>query len=127
MVPRPQGLRKTLGVEEGSCGWLGADRRLSTRTICCTLYRRGIIPKFRTELGEKTLLTYMYLAQIVIATTLIVLILLQSKGANLGGIFGSDSSVYRSRRGIEQTLYNVTVGLSVIFFALSLVAVMVAK
>ena len=73
------------------------------------------------------MLTYMYLAQIVIATTLIVLILLQSKGANLGGIFGSDSSVYRSRRGIERTLYNATVGLSVVFFALSLVAVMVAR
>jgi preprotein translocase subunit SecG len=69
----------------------------------------------------------MYLAQIVIATTLIVLILLQAKGANLGGIFGGDSSVYRSRRGIERTLYNATIGLSVVFFALSLIVVMVAR
>jgi preprotein translocase subunit SecG len=73
------------------------------------------------------LLNYLYLAQIIVSITLITLILLQGKGANLGGIFGSDSSVYRSRRGIEKTLFQANVGLSVVFFVMALITVVVAR
>jgi preprotein translocase subunit SecG len=73
------------------------------------------------------LLTYLYLAQIVIAVALITAILLQAKGASLGGIFGGDSTVYRSRRGIEKTLYQATIGLAVVFFVLALVTVILTR
>jgi len=67
---------------------------------------------------------YLYLAQIVISVVLIVAILLQAKGASLGGIFGGDGTAYRSRRGVEKTLYYATIGLSVAFFALSLLMIL---
>lgn len=71
---------------------------------------------------------YLNLAQIVIAIALIVIIMLQTKGAALGGVFGrSDSAVYKSRRGIEKTVFNVTIGLSVLFFVLAMLNVMAAS
>ena len=65
--------------------------------------------------------------QIIISLTLIALILLQTKGAGLGGIFGGDGGVYRTRRGIEKTLYQATIGLTLIFFIVSLVSVVLAS
>jgi preprotein translocase subunit SecG len=68
--------------------------------------------------------TYLNLAQIIIAVALIVVIMLQTKGAALGSVFGrSDSAVYKTRRGIEKTIFNVTIGLSVVFFVMAMVTV----
>ena len=61
--------------------------------------------------------------QIILAITLIVLILLQVKGGGLGSIFGGDGGVYRTRRGIEKTLYQTTIGLILLFFILSLASI----
>ncbi|MGQ9585628.1 MAG: preprotein translocase subunit SecG [Anaerolineae bacterium] len=71
--------------------------------------------------------TYLYLAQIIVALALIVAILLQAKGGGLSGIFGGDGTTYRSRRGIERTLYHATIGLAVGFFALSVVTVVFVR
>jgi preprotein translocase subunit SecG len=72
------------------------------------------------------LATYLNLAQIVIAVALTVVIMLQTKGAALGGVFGrSDSAVYKTRRGMEKTIFNVTIGLSVVFFVMAILNVMV--
>ncbi|MBN1217293.1 MAG: preprotein translocase subunit SecG [Anaerolineae bacterium] len=62
----------------------------------------------------------------IIAIAIIVLVLLQVKGAGLGNIFGGDGGVYRTRRGVEKTLFQVTVGLAVFFFVISLIAVSLA-
>jgi preprotein translocase subunit SecG len=73
------------------------------------------------------LLLYVQIIQIIISLALIAVILVQAKGAGgLGGIFGGDSTVYRTRRGVERTLFNVTIGLAVAFFVISLVSVMIA-
>ena len=61
--------------------------------------------------------------QIIISITIIALVLLQTKGAGLGGIFGGDGGVYRTRRGIEKTLYQATIALTVVFFIMSLISV----
>ncbi len=69
--------------------------------------------------------TYLNLAQIVISVALIVTILMQTKGAGAGSLFGgSDTSVYRTRRGLEKTLFNVTIGLSLAFFVIAILNVM---
>ena len=69
--------------------------------------------------------TYLNLAQIVIAVALAAVIMLQTKGAALGGVFGrSDSAVYKTRRGVEKTIFNVTIGLSVVFFVMAILHVM---
>jgi preprotein translocase subunit SecG len=64
--------------------------------------------------------------QIIISVAIIALCLLQTKGDGLGGIFGGDGGVYRTRRGIEKTLYQTTIGLALIFFVVSLLSVALA-
>jgi preprotein translocase subunit SecG len=69
---------------------------------------------------------YVQIIQIIISVALIVVILVQAKGqGGLGGIFGGDSTVYRTRRGVEKTLFNVTIGLAVAFFIVSVISVLV--
>ena len=67
--------------------------------------------------------TYIYIAQIIVSVVLVVLVLMQNQGGGMGGIFGSDTSIYRTRRGLEKTLYQLTIITSTIFFLLSMVAV----
>ena len=69
--------------------------------------------------------TYLSIAQIVIAVALVLAILLQVKGGGLGGIFGQADSVYRTRRGIEKTLFQLTILLAVIFVVVSVIALRV--
>ena len=71
---------------------------------------------------------YMQVIQIVISIALIVVILVQAKGeGGLGGIFGGGGQgVYRTRRGVERTLFNATIGLAVVFFVISVISVLVA-
>jgi preprotein translocase subunit SecG len=60
------------------------------------------------------------LAQVVVSIGLMAAILLQSRGAGLGSAFGGDSSVYRSRRGVERRLYQFTIALAALFAIVSL-------
>jgi preprotein translocase subunit SecG len=65
------------------------------------------------------MVTYLDWGLIIISVLLIVSVILQSKGAGLGGLTGADAgSVFTARRGIERTLFWVTIILSVIFFIL---------
>jgi preprotein translocase subunit SecG len=65
------------------------------------------------------MITYIDWGLIIISVLLIISVILQSKGAGLGGLSGADAgSVFTARRGIEKTLFWVTIVLSVIFFAL---------
>ena len=65
--------------------------------------------------------------QIIVSVTLIAILLLQMKGEGLGGIFGGDSSVYHQRRGLEATLFNITIVLSTVFLVLSLFSAMAPR
>lgn len=65
---------------------------------------------------------YLDIAQILVAVALSVAILLQVKGGGLGGIFGQADTVYRTKRGMEKTLFQLTIVLTVVFIALSIVA-----
>lgn len=68
---------------------------------------------------------YLNIVQIIISAALITLTVIQSKAEGLSGVFGSDSSIYRTRRGIEKTLYNLTILLGVVFFLISILSVIV--
>jgi preprotein translocase subunit SecG len=61
------------------------------------------------------------LAQMILAIALIASILLQQRGTGLGGAFGGEVTAYRSRRGIERTLFRLTIAIAILFVALSLV------
>ena len=67
---------------------------------------------------------FLYSALIITSIALILSVILQSKGAGLGGLTGADSgSIFTARRGIEKTLFRVTIVLSFIFFGLALATV----
>ncbi len=68
---------------------------------------------------------YLYIAQIVVAVALILVSLLQVRGGGLGGIFGQADTVYRTKRGVEKTLFQLTIALVVIFIVLSVVSLRV--
>ncbi len=70
---------------------------------------------------------YLNIAQIIVSIALIVIIIFQARSSSAGSMFGgSDSSVYRTRRGVEKTIYNATIGLAVLFFVLALLNVLAA-
>jgi preprotein translocase subunit SecG len=64
--------------------------------------------------------------QLIVSVALSFAILLQSRGSGLGGTFGGDSAVYRSRRGIERRLWQFTIVLIVLFGLFSLAAYLIA-
>jgi len=66
--------------------------------------------------------TYLYIAQIVVAVALIMVAMLQVRGGGLGGIFGQADTVYRTKRGVEKTLFQLTIALVFIFIILSIVS-----
>jgi preprotein translocase subunit SecG len=77
--------------------------------------RKEIIKKLKMLLKE-----YIYVAQIIIAAVLIAVFLLQVRGGGLGGIFGQPSTTYRTRRGVERTLFRFTILLVVLLVGLSI-------
>jgi preprotein translocase subunit SecG len=60
------------------------------------------------------------ISQIVIAIAVATSILLQARGTGLSSTFGGESTAYRSRRGLERTLFRLTIVLIVFFIAISL-------
>jgi preprotein translocase subunit SecG len=58
--------------------------------------------------------------QLIVSVALTFAILLQARGSGLGGTFGGDSAVYRSRRGIERRLWQFTIVLITLFAVFSL-------
>jgi preprotein translocase subunit SecG len=61
---------------------------------------------------------------IVVSVALIISVILQSKGAGLGGLTGADTGgIFTARRGVEKTLFYVTIVLSLLFFTLAIVSV----
>ena len=67
----------------------------------------------------QTLSPYFGIAEIILAIALSVLVLLQTKGSDLGGFFGGSgdsSGSFRTRRGVEATMHKVTIATAVLFF-----------
>ncbi len=67
--------------------------------------------------------TYLNVAQIVVSVSLVLIILLQVRGGGLGGIFGQPDTVYRTRRGVEKTMFQLTIALVVIFIIIAIISV----
>jgi preprotein translocase subunit SecG len=65
-------------------------------------------------------MTPLVVAQGILAVALIAAILLQQRGTGLGGAFGGEVTAYRSRRGIERTLFRLTILLAALFVIFSL-------
>ncbi len=71
---------------------------------------------------------FLDIALIITSVGLILGVILQSKGAGLGGLTGADTGgVFTARRGIERILFWVTIALSAIFFGLVIAVILVAR
>jgi preprotein translocase subunit SecG len=74
------------------------------------------------------LTTTLNIAQILISITLVTLLVLQAKGSGFGASLGSNSSsVFKTKRGVEKTLFQLTVTLVIIFLLISLWSVKAAR
>jgi preprotein translocase subunit SecG len=72
--------------------------------------------------------TFLNIALIITSIALIISVILQSKGAGLGGLTGADTGgIFTARRGIEKTLFRVTIILGVVFFLLAIATVLVGR
>lgn len=64
--------------------------------------------------------TALTIVELLIGLVLIIIVLFQAKGTSASVFGGQSSSAYRTRRGLEKTLYNLTIGLAVVFVLVSL-------
>jgi len=69
---------------------------------------------------------YLNIAQIIISVALTAVILLQTRGGGMGGMFGgTETAVYKTRRGVERTIFNITIGLAIAFFVITILNVII--
>jgi preprotein translocase subunit SecG len=70
---------------------------------------------------------YLNVVQIIISIVVILVVLLQSRGSGFSATFSSDTSIYRTRRGVERTLFHATIGLAILFVLTSVASVIFAS
>ncbi len=73
-----------------------------------------------------TPLFYINIIQIMVSIALIVIIMIQARSSGLGSVFGGDSSMHKTRRGVEKSMHQATIGICIAFFAISIVSVVLA-
>jgi preprotein translocase subunit SecG len=89
-----------------------------------SLLRIGVVLEdaFRRSGFSVNIRDALNIVQILLAVLLVALVLVQAKGSGFSGMFGSDStSVYRTRRGIEKRIFQVTIIIAVVFFVVAFV------
>jgi preprotein translocase subunit SecG len=70
--------------------------------------------------------TILAIVMITLSVVLTILILLQQRGSGLGAAFGGDSSVFRTKRGLEKVIFYVTIGTAVLFFGAAILNLVLA-
>ena len=71
--------------------------------------------------------TFFVIAQIIIAVALGAALMLQVKGGGLGGIFGQADTVYRTRRGVEKILFQLTIVLAILLCVISIITLLTIR
>ncbi|MGI8554060.1 MAG: preprotein translocase subunit SecG [Dehalococcoidia bacterium] len=71
--------------------------------------------------------TTLNIAQILVSVVLSVVLILQAKGSGFGAGLGGSTSTFRTRRGVEKTLFQLTIVLVVLFIVISLISVVAAR
>ena len=67
------------------------------------------------------------IVQIILCLAVITFILLQVRGAGLGSVFGGSSagSVFKTRRGVERLVFNITIVFVILFGLISLLSLII--
>lgn len=75
----------------------------------------------------QALVPYLNMAQILVSMLLVVLILMQTRGTGFAAAYSPDTSIFRTRRGVERTLFQLTIGVGVAFVIVSILSVLVPR
>ena len=73
------------------------------------------------------MLTALYIVQIVIGIAIITLVVLQGRSEGAGGMFGQGEGIARTRRGVERTIFNLTIGFVALFLLIAIITVIVQR
>ncbi|MCP5098984.1 MAG: preprotein translocase subunit SecG [Chloroflexi bacterium] len=68
---------------------------------------------------------YLGVAEIILAVVMTILVLMQTKGADLGGFLGGGGDIgggFRTRRGVEATMHKITIACAIAFFVCTILA-----
>ncbi len=65
----------------------------------------------------------LFIVQTILAVVLIVAVILQLRGQGFTGTFNDSTSIHRTRRGVEKTLFQFTIALSIAFMAVAVLTV----
>ena len=76
---------------------------------------------------QNTLLLYLNVAQILMSILLVGLVLMQTRGTGFAAGYAADTSIFRTRRGVERTLFQLTIGVSAFFSLVSILSVIVPR
>lgn len=68
-----------------------------------------------------------YITQVILSAAVIGLIILQAQGTGIGRTFGAGGEFYRSKRGIEKTLFRLTIILIALFAINSIITTIITK
>lgn len=71
------------------------------------------------------MLLFLSVIQIVLAVLLTASILVQQRGTTLGGAFGAETSIYRTRRGADRFFFLSTIVLAILFFVTAIINLIV--
>lgn len=75
-----------------------------------------------------TVSTALQVIQVILALALIVIIILQAKGQGLGSLFGGGDSgmgITKTRRGLDRTLFQITIILAALFLLNAVIQIMI--
>jgi preprotein translocase subunit SecG len=75
----------------------------------------------------QALLPYLNIAQIVISLVVVGLILMQTRGTGFAAGYSADSSIFRTRRGLERTVFQLTIAVGVVFVLMSILSVVLPR
>ena len=75
----------------------------------------------------QALLPYLNIAQILVSVTLVALVLIQTRGTGFAAGYAADSSIFRTRRGVERTVFQLTIIVGAVFLMLSIVSVVLPR
>ena len=70
--------------------------------------------------------SFLIIAQMIISVALVGAVLLQVRGGGLGGIFGQADTVYRTKRGAEKVLFQLTIALVVLFAVVAILTLRIS-
>ncbi|KKW21103.1 MAG: Preprotein translocase, SecG subunit [Parcubacteria group bacterium GW2011_GWB1_52_7] len=64
--------------------------------------------------------------QIILAVLVVVSILLQQRGSGLSTAFGGDGNIYRTKRGVEKSIFRATIILTILLAASAVLNVIIS-